>query len=101
MDGGLVGGLPLDQRGADVAGMNRAEEVATAIGSRAWQVDLLDVGPLETLELSVDILNPVPTIARLVAADEDTVRDVIHAFNERGLAALDPQRGEVVQLDQR
>lgn len=34
---------------------------------------------------------PVPAIARLVAADEDTVRDVIHAFNDRGLAALDPQ----------
>ena len=34
---------------------------------------------------------PVPAIARLVAADEDTVRDVIHAFNERGLAALDPK----------
>jgi transposase len=33
----------------------------------------------------------VPAIARLVAADEDTVRDVIHLFNERGLAALDPQ----------
>jgi transposase len=33
----------------------------------------------------------VSAIARLVAADEDTVRDVIHAFNERGLAALDPQ----------
>ena len=33
----------------------------------------------------------VPAIARLVAADEDTVRDLIHAFNERGLAALDPQ----------
>jgi transposase len=32
----------------------------------------------------------VPAIARLVAAHEDTVRDVIHAFNERGLAALDP-----------
>ena len=29
--------------------------------------------------------------ARLVAADEDTVRDVIHAFNERGLAALAPR----------
>jgi transposase len=26
-----------------------------------------------------------PAIARLVAADEDTVRDVIHAFNENGL----------------
>src|SRR3954454_20777383 len=34
---------------------------------------------------------PVPAIARLLAADEDTVRDVIHAFNEKGLAALDPQ----------
>jgi winged helix-turn helix protein len=32
----------------------------------------------------------VPAIARLVAADEDTVRDVIHAFNANGLAALDP-----------
>ena len=34
---------------------------------------------------------PVPAIARLVGADEDTVREVIHAFNERGLAALDPR----------
>ncbi len=34
---------------------------------------------------------PVPSIARLVAADEDTVRDVIHLFNAKGLAALDPQ----------
>src|SRR4029078_9472290 len=34
---------------------------------------------------------PLAAIARLVAADEDTVRDVIHAFNEKGLAALDPR----------
>jgi transposase len=34
---------------------------------------------------------PVSAVARLVAADEDTVRDVIHAFNERGLAAVDPR----------
>src|SRR3954447_1338088 len=34
---------------------------------------------------------PVPAIARLVAADPDTVRDVIHAFNDRGLNALDPR----------
>src|SRR5438067_11868442 len=32
----------------------------------------------------------VPAIARLAAADEDTVRDVIHLFNQKGLAALDP-----------
>jgi transposase len=34
---------------------------------------------------------PVPAIGRLVAADEDTVREVIHAFNETGLACLDPK----------
>jgi transposase len=34
---------------------------------------------------------PVPAIARLVAADEDTVRDVIHVFNQKGLAVLDPR----------
>ncbi|WP_218002051.1 helix-turn-helix domain-containing protein [Microtetraspora malaysiensis] len=28
--------------------------------------------------------NRVPVIARLVQADEDTVRDVIHRFNEIG-----------------
>ncbi|MET7770932.1 IS630 family transposase [Nocardia sp. NPDC005366] len=33
----------------------------------------------------------VAAIARLVAADEDTVRDVIHVFNAKGLAALDPR----------
>ena len=34
---------------------------------------------------------PVPAIARLVQADEDTVRQVVHRFNEVGLACLDPQ----------
>jgi transposase len=31
-----------------------------------------------------------PMIARLLDADPDTVRDVIHAFNATGFAALDP-----------
>jgi transposase len=35
--------------------------------------------------------NRVSVIAQLVQADEDTVRDVIHRFNEIGLACLDPQ----------
>ena len=35
--------------------------------------------------------NTVPAIARLVAADQDTVRDVIHAFNEIGLRSLEPR----------
>src|SRR5690349_9914566 len=33
---------------------------------------------------------PVPAIASLIAGHEDTVRDVIHSFNEIGLRALDP-----------
>ncbi len=33
----------------------------------------------------------VSAIARLLAADEDTLCDVVHVFNEKGLAALDPQ----------
>jgi transposase len=34
--------------------------------------------------------NTVPVIARLAQADEDTVRDVIHKFNQIGLTCLDP-----------
>lgn len=35
--------------------------------------------------------NPVPVIAKLAQADEDTVRDVILRFNEIGLACLAPR----------
>lgn len=47
--------------------------------------------------------NRVPVIAQLVQADEDTVRDVIHRFNEIGLACLDPRwaggRPRLLNLD--
>jgi transposase len=35
--------------------------------------------------------NTVPVIARLVATSEDRVREMIHRFNEMGMASLDPQ----------
>lgn len=35
--------------------------------------------------------NRVPVIAQLVQADGDTVRDVMHRFNEIGLACLGPR----------
>ncbi|WP_308370484.1 MULTISPECIES: transposase [unclassified Streptomyces] len=41
--------------------------------------------------------NRVPVIAQLVQADEDTVRDVIHRFNEIGLACLRKVHGRVIQ----
>jgi transposase len=44
-----------------------------------------------TIILASSSGTPVPAVARLVAADDDTVRDVIRALNQRGLAALDPQ----------
>jgi transposase len=34
-----------------------------------------------------------PVIARCLDADPDTVRDVLHAFNSQGMAALDPHWG--------
>ena len=36
---------------------------------------------------------PVPAIARLVAADEDTVRDVIHAVQREGAGRAGPSVG--------
>ncbi|HEY3895292.1 MAG TPA: helix-turn-helix domain-containing protein, partial [Pseudonocardiaceae bacterium] len=48
--------------------------------------------------------NTVQAIARLVAADQDTVRDVIHAFNRVGLQSLDPRwaghRSRLLSKDQ-
>ncbi|MCN0154002.1 IS630 family transposase [Salinispora arenicola] len=48
--------------------------------------------------------NTVPAIARLVQADEDTIRQVIHRFNEMGMASLDPQwaggRPRQISLDE-
>jgi transposase len=35
--------------------------------------------------------NSVPAIARLVATSEDRVREMIHRFNDKGMASLDPQ----------
>lgn len=35
--------------------------------------------------------NTVPVIARLVQTSEDRVREMIHRFNERGMASLDPR----------
>ena len=62
------------------------------------QIALWPWSPIRVLRAAI-ILAPssgtlVPAIARLCAADEDTVRDVIdviHAFNEQGLAALGPR----------
>ena len=35
--------------------------------------------------------NTVPAIARLVATSEDRVREMVHRFNDMGMASLNPQ----------
>ena len=35
--------------------------------------------------------NTVPVIARLAATSRDRVREVIHRFNDEGMASLDPR----------
>lgn len=64
----------------DRLGNLRAVELGKRLERRLGVVAVLRV---------VDVLDRL--IAKLVQADEDTVRDVIHRFNEIGLACLDPR----------
>ena len=81
---------------AQVADPVRARRLSDHEGQRLTQIVRRGRGNSIRVRRATMILasasgTPVSAIARLVAADEDTVRDVIHAFNQRGLAALDPQ----------
>jgi transposase len=74
----------------------RARRLTDAEGKRLQQIVRRGKGSAIRVRRAMIIMasasgTPVPAIARLVAADEDTVRDVIHAFNDKGLAALDPR----------
>jgi len=74
----------------------RARRLSDAEGQRLTQIVRRGKGGSIRVRRATMIMAsasgaPVPAIARLVAADEDTVRDVIHDFNARGLDALDPQ----------
>ena len=40
-----------------------------------------EAGGLGLLRYGIGVGTPLSTIARVVAVDEDTVRDVVHAFN--------------------
>ncbi|WP_218105138.1 helix-turn-helix domain-containing protein [Micromonospora rhizosphaerae] len=62
-------------------GANLAPE--QAVGRRIWEEFLTDRVSSPN--------NRVPVIVQLVQADEDTVRDVIHRFNQIGPACLDPR----------
>jgi transposase len=74
----------------------RARRLTDQEGRRLLQIVRRGKARAGPVRRAVIIMAPawgmlVPAIAWLVAAGEDTVRDVIHAFDAKGLAALDPQ----------
>ena len=74
----------------------RVRRLSDQEGQRLQQIVRRGTGSPMRLRRAMVVLasaggNTVPAIARLVQADEDTVREVIHRFNEMGLACLDPR----------
>ncbi|MGY3520289.1 helix-turn-helix domain-containing protein [Micromonospora sp. PTRAS2] len=71
-------------------------QVSMAEGQRLQRITRTAKDPVKVRGAIVVLMSaqgqPAPDIAHLLTATEDYVRDVIHAFNERGFDALDPKR---------
>jgi transposase len=74
----------------------RVRRLTDQEGQRLQQIVRRGSGSAVRLRRAMVILasaggNTVPAIARLVQGDEDAIRQVIHRFNETGMASLDPR----------
>jgi transposase len=74
----------------------RARRLTDVEGQRLQQIVRRGTGSPIRLRRAMVILasangNTIPAIARLVQGDEDAIRQLIHRFNEMGLACLDPR----------
>src|SRR4051812_5750057 len=67
-----------------------AHAEATALKSRAKKAKHFATRERAAILLASSVGNSVPQIAAMWMTDESHVRKVIHAFNERGMASLDP-----------
>jgi hypothetical protein len=73
-----------------------AHAEATALKSRAKKAKHFATRERAAILLASHVGNSVPQIAAMWMTDESHVRRVIHDFNERGMASLDPEyRGGV------
>jgi hypothetical protein len=63
---------------------------ATALKSRAKKAKHFATRERAAILLASNVGNSVPQIAAMWMTDESHVRKVIHEFNERGMASLDP-----------
>src|SRR5947207_14311429 len=74
----------------------RVRRLSDHEGQRLQQIVRRGTGSAIRLRRAMVVLasaggNTVPAIARLVQGDEDAIRQVIHRFNEMGMASLDPR----------
>src|SRR4051812_7995540 len=67
-----------------------AHEEAVALKRRAKQAKHFATRERAAILLASNVATPVPQIAAMWMTDESHVRRVIHDFNERGMASLDP-----------
>jgi len=68
-----------------------AHEEALALKRRAKQAKHFSTRQRAAILLASNVGNTVPQIAAMWMTDESHVRRVIHDFNERGMASLDPE----------
>jgi transposase len=77
-------------RPAEVFVRALADGEATALKSRAKKAKHFATRERAAILLASNVGNSVPQIAAMWMTDESHVRKVIHEFNERGMASLDP-----------
>jgi len=90
------GWWPVGLQAVGMAEPVRVRRLSDHEGQRLQQIVRRGTGSPIRLRRAMVVLasaggNTVPAIARLVQADEDSVRQVIHRFNEMGLPSLDPR----------
>ena len=65
---------------------------AVALKGKAKKAKQFATRERAAILLASNVATPVPQIAAMWMTDESHVRKVIHDFNERGMASLDPER---------
>jgi transposase len=90
------GVVQIEDQAVAMADPVRARRLTDDEGRRLQQIVRRQTGSPIRLRRAMVIMasasgNTVPAIARLVQGDEDAIREVIHRFNEIGLACLDPR----------
>lgn len=91
--GGEVGRITIKEvvvRPPEVFVRSLAHQEAVALKRRAKAAEHFSTRQRAAILLASNVGNSVPQIATMWMTDESHVRRVIHEFNERGLASLDP-----------